>query len=186
MEKILLSAVSHYQKSVTQLILVLGADISKPIVEDDDVAIVDNGETPKKKARRKQSDLRAALKSKKNAFVRAKDIVIEIQDIWNSYEDSPDIKWLISAVEDLCSAGELAISEMLGNMDLEIPIDDLGGTETNAAIDLRGESVVDIKEIASGVNFLRDQLKGVSSKSRTIIKNVGDGLGGVVEEKTLN
>lgn len=185
MEKILLSAIKPYQSSVEQLILVLRANVIHEPTIDEDEDFDDDGNLKKRK-RRKQQDIKAALKSKKNAFVRCKDTVIEIQDIWNSSEGSPDVMWLKNAVERLCDAGEAAIGEMLSGVEGAIPVDDIGGSETNAAIDMRGDALLDIREIAGGIEVLRDQIKEAKSDSRTVIKKTIADIDGVVEDFTVN
>lgn len=173
-----LSSVEHYKKSVEQLIRILEEPINPFKKKKKDESSGD--------ATINQVDLKSKLQSKKNAFDRAKETIIAIQDIENRWSDGADIKWLKNNVEKLCNAGELAINEMLGNMDLEIDTSDLGGSEINAAIDVRGKSISDIQEIFDGIDHLKEQLDAVNDKSVSVIKKKKDFSGGYVESRTIN
>lgn len=163
-----LSSVKHYKNSTEQLIKIL----EQPIVAF------------KKNERINQTDLKSKLQSKKNAFDRAKDTIEEIQNIEEAYSDSIDTQWLRKNIGRLCDAGEFAISEMLGNMDEDIDTSDLGGSEINAAIDVRGKSIYDIKEIFDGIDFMRELLDKSEGKTGKIFKKKKTFEGGVVEKRT--
>lgn len=133
-----LSAIDSYRKAVDNLITVLNTPVML-------------GE--------RESDLKAKLKSKKNAFVSAKEIMIVIYDMERTYFTKINYQWFESRVESLCEAAQNAIGEMCQMIEREIDSAELGGSEINAAIDMRGDGAKDISQLFDGIEALNESLK---------------------------
>lgn len=133
--------INDTRTSIEQLIVVLGANIT---ISDTD----------------KGGDIKSVMKTKKNAFIRAKYLIGQLQRIETAEAKDSNIDWYQTKISELVSSAEIAMGELSKIMRENIDLSE-GGSSINSAIDSKQDAFDHMDVLSSGVRELYDILKAI-------------------------
>ena len=149
--------IKSLRKSINELIKVLDAQIKL----DDDYT---------------GSDIRSSVKIKKNAFVSAKNLLANLQQL----ESEKNENWYKDTITRLKNAAEAAMTELSDIMRKPVNLKE-SGSAINSAIDAKPEAYEYMNEIFYGVIELNEVLKSIDAGEGVKDLNTSDYKVGLAE-----
>ena len=114
--------------------------------------------------------LKSAIKTKKNAFMRAKYLMGKLQRLETDNSREHDLEWYSETISKLISAAETAMGELASAMKEKIDLNEKYST-INSDIDAKQEALDHMDDLHKGVYELEVIQKGISDGELSLISD---------------